>query len=243
MDNLNEIEQLKKRIELLEQKHQNISRLLLQIGEVLSFNKSTSANNEKDKNDRYQMDATESRGEQESDQNENSNEEKNMVQNSLKIYDKKTGFDNLSRTKEEQELSVSFRAFKVKYELESDDFELSLDINRNLIRDLVRYREWGQVPERLKSMLYLQTAYESDNYYADRIKINDETLFLVAPAESDIKYTQRDFIRMALPAFFDIEFSSNLGGKMLKLINPAVFLLNSSGEYVLKTKGQIAIAQ
>ena len=243
MDNLDDIEQLKKRIEMLEQKYQNISQLFLQIGEVLSFNKPTSANIRRDKNDRYQIGANERLRERVSDQNENSNEEKSIAQNSLHINDEKPGFDNLSRTKEEQELSASFRAFKEKYELESDDFELSLDINRNLIRDLVRYREWEQVPERLKSMLYLENAYESDYYYADRVIINDETLFLVAPVESDIKYTQRNFIRMALPAFFDIECTPNLGGKMLKLINPAVFLLNNSGEYVLKTKGKIAIVQ
>ena len=109
MNNLNEIEQLKKRIEILEQKYQDISQLFLQIGEVLTFDKPTSANNERDKNDRYQMDATESRREQESDQNENSNEEKSIVQNSLQVNDKETSFDNLSQTKEEQELSVSFR--------------------------------------------------------------------------------------------------------------------------------------
>ena len=123
------------------------------------------------------------------------------------------------------------------------EYDFYLDIGKDLIRELKRYVEWKQVPLTIKETLYLEEAYDSNMFYADGVQIGEEFFFFVAPAEPDMRYNKGDFVRLALPYFYDVSYLPDLNGKLLKLIQPAVLVSDDNGRFTLKEKGKIAIAR
>ena len=239
----NEFARLTQRVEILEQKIQYLGRVLSQIGENVADSRLDVPKNEKVNNEAMITAAT-----------------KGIVtaaaqyKEAAPVMEYQTGkernFSSITgETKKEDDmaspddnsLADGLDRFKQKYESGSVDFDLNLDIARDLIKDLKRYPDWNQVPDSLTAMLYLEEAYDSNIFYADCVQIQDEFYYFVAPAEPDTRYTQRDLIRMALPFFFNISYSPDLGGRLIKLVQPAVFMLDSKGGYVLKTKGKLMV--
>ena len=143
----------------------------------------------------------------------------------------------------EQSLFKSIDLFREKYASGNGEYHLYLDIAKDLIKELKKYLDWKQVPGELKERICLEEAYDSNMFYADCEQIQDEFIYFVAPAEPDMKYSQRDFIRLALPYFFDITYVPALDGKLINLQKPAVFVQDDKGAFILKMKGKIALAR
>ena len=147
----------------------------------------------------------------------------------------------LSKNKQNDETYVA--KFIEKYASGNGEFDFYLDIGKDLIKELKRYVEWKQVPLTIKETLYLEEAYDSNMFYADGVQIGEEFFFFVAPAEPDMRYNKGDFVRLALPHFYDVTYLPDLNGKLLKLIRPAVLVSDDNGRFTLKEKGKIAIAR
>jgi hypothetical protein len=208
-----EIEELKKRIEVLENRFQYLSDLLVQVGKEIG----TAGNN---------VDyATEAKV------------EKGFTNTTVEPEVKDDGG--------ELTLSNAYKDFIEKYASGSTGFDFYLDVGRDLIKDLKFCSDWTQVSDEVKERLYLEEAYDSNSYYADCKQINDEFLYLVAPSEPDVKYSQREFIMLALPYFFNITYlhSSEMEGKFLKLEQPAVFLQDEKGGFILRTRGKVILSK
>lgn len=140
-------------------------------------------------------------------------------------------------------LAVEYiRNFVEKYNSDSCEYDLYLDLGKDMIKSLKRYLEWQQIPEDIKQELYLVDAYDANVYYADCIQIADEFVFFVAPAEPDCALNESEMIRLALPQFYEINYRSDLGNKFIKLVKPAVFVQNELGGYKLQMKGKLIVA-
>lgn len=150
--------------------------------------------------------------------------------------------NRLSRDKEGAETHFINGSFIKEYLSESGESVLALDVSISLTRDLLHYKEWGQVPEKTKKALYLEEANDSINYWASSFHNKTEALYYVEPAEYRL-FSKADFIRMALPNFFKLKGPINTSGGRLKLVSPAVFVKNDKGGYVLKDKGEIIISK
>ena len=239
MEKYNEIELLNKRVDVLEQKILRLSRLFIQMSEELALEKDTGT---AVKNAPISKENLENRiynTESINDKNENmAGLKKKAFVSVSSVEDDKSPHD-----KGEALQTDIYQGFVEKYISESGEFALNLDVARNISKELNRYKEWEQVPENTKNALYLSQAYEIINYWADPQRIKDETLYLVAPADPDREYSQTDFIRMALPNFFELEGPINTSGGVLQLIRPAIFTKNNTGDYVLKDKGKIIITE
>ncbi len=248
MDNLKktEIECLTERVEILERKLQRLSSLFLQIGKSIENEEdSLLFKNIEDKepvkvNDR----ADEQHELKQAKPSEATPKEMAVSEDNDKPGDGETivAVDAvLSENKQNDETYVA--RFIEKYASGNGEYDFYLDIGKDLIRELKRYVEWKQVPLTIKETLYLEEAYDSNMFYADGVQIGEEFFFFVAPAEPDMRYNKGDFVRLALPYFYDVSYLPDLNGKLLKLIQPAVLVSDDNGRFTLKEKGKIAIAR
>ena len=219
------IEQLTKRVELLEQKLQLLSQVLMQAGQAVEASAASVKNDD------------ELKQEQE-------------VNAPIQASPKAAELPTVAKEDEEglpvdveQSLFKSIDLFREKYASGNGEYPLYLDIAKDLIKELKKYLDWKQVPGELKERICLEEAYDSNMFYADCEQIQDEFIYFVAPAEPDMKYSQRDFIRLALPYFFDITYVPALDGKLINLQKPAVFVQDDKGAFILKMKGKIALAR
>lgn len=232
------LENLTKRVEVLEEKLQILSQLLANIGNAIAMEKVTIVeNNEKKFSGINFIDSNSVKLTSPGIQ-DNLTNTKTDISSSKELVKPE---EPVVKSEAEGAFIKSCNSFVEKYASGIGEFDLFLDIAKAFIKDLKRCLDWNQVPDAVKSMLYLEDAYDSNMYYADCEQIEDEFVYFVAPAEPNMKYTQRDFLRLALPKFYDISYSSDLEGKLLKLIRPAVFLQDDEGRYVLKVKGRIVL--
>ncbi|MDY2636592.1 MAG: hypothetical protein SOV56_01470 [Phascolarctobacterium sp.] len=219
------IEQLIKRVEVLEEKLQMLSQILLQAGQAVEITAEVV---------------------------QQGNEKQQELEVNVPIQAAPVVAELPTIAKEdeeglpmdvEQSLFKSIDLFREKYASGNGEYHLYLDIAKDLIKELKKYLDWKQVPGELKERICLEEAYDSNMFYADCEQIQDEFIYFVAPAEPDMKYSQRDFIRLALPYFFDITYVPALDGKLINLQKPAVFVQDDKGTFILKMKGKIALAR
>lgn len=219
------IEQIIKRVEILEQRLQLLSQVLMQAGQAVKTPIS-SVNNDNELKQEQELNVPIQASSEVSELPTIAKEEKKGLPVDV-----------------EQSLYKSIALFREKYASSNGEYHLYLDIAKDLIKELKKYLDWKQVPEELKERIYLEEAYDSNMFYADCEQIEDEFIYFVAPAEPDMKYSQRDFIRLALPYFFDITYVPALDGKLINLQKPAVFVQDDKGAFILKMKGKIALAR
>lgn len=218
------IEQLIKRVEVLEEKLQMLSQILLQAGQAVEITAEVvQQGNEK---------------QQELEVNVPIQAAPEAIEIPV-VKEEEKGLP----MDVEQSLFKSIDLFREKYASGNGEYHLYLDIAKDLIKELKKYLDWKQVPGELKERICLEEAYDSNMFYADCEQIQDEFIYFVAPAEPDMKYSQRDFIRLALPYFFDITYVPALDGKLINLQKPAVFVQDDKGAFILKMKGKIALAR
>lgn len=244
--NENEINRLNKRLDILEKRFQYLSTLLLQVGKEIAIDTGHVTNNKTESKSEETVIASVNKldlGPEKLDNGQNHIQ--NAAVSCLKenTGEKKDENCNSLVTEEGQSLKNFFEKFKEKYSTGRGEYDVYLDIAQEINHTLTNYLDWGQVPDSIRSALYLEEARDSRTYYADCEQVRDEFLYFVAPAVPNIKYTQRDFLRLALPYFYDITYSFNLENMILKLIEPAVFLQDDMGRYVLKWKGKIVLAK
>lgn len=270
MENIehDELQALKQRVDFLEQQMKNLGKLLLQMGQQLSETVEKEAVNETITTSKTFVEEK-SVGRQHSALEcgfKNFTEQKAVpevkhtelattavpaqVQEEVAVKD----FPTLEVRQQEaidkeivveDEMARNIREFIASYDSGNTEFE-AWDVPKEIVKDLTKYLEWKQVPEYVKKTIRLGDTYEVISYYASSYDYEGEYIYLVAPADRDSKYTQRQLIRLGLPAFYDITYGTDLGGKSLKLIKPAVFLQEiKNGEmiYVLKEKGKIILAR
>ena len=219
------IENLIQRVEVLEQRLQLLSQLLMQAGQAVETSVASVKKDDKPK--------------QEQELNVPIQASSEVSELSTIAKEDKKGLP----VDVEQSLYKSIALFREKYASGNGEYHLYLDIAKDLIKELKKYLDWKQVPEELKERICLEEAYDSNMFYADCEQIEDEFIYFVAPAEPDMKYSQRDFIRLALPHFFDINYVPSLDSKLINLQKPAVFVQDDKGAFILKVKGKIAIAR
>lgn len=242
----NEINRLNKRVDILEKRFQYLSALLLQVGKEIAIDTEHATNRKTEsKTEKTVIESVNKLdlvpGKLDNGQNHIQNVAvSGSKENKGEEEDKNS---NILVTEEEQSLKNFYEKFKEKYSTGRGEYDVYLGIAQEINHDLTNYLDWDQVPDSIKSALYLEEARDSRTYYADCEQIHDEFLYFVAPAVPNIKYTQRDFLRLALPYFYDITYSFNLENMILKLIEPAVFLQDDMGRYVLKWKGKIVLAK
>ena len=219
------IEQIIKRVEILEQRLQLLSQVLMQAGQAVETSVASVKKDDKPK--------------QEQELNVPIQASYEVSELSTIAMEDKKGLP----VDVEQSLFKSIDLFREKYASGNGEYHLYLDIAKDLIKELKKYLDWKQVPEELKERICLEEAYDSNMFYADCEQIQDEFIYFVAPAEPDMKYSQRDFIRLALPYFFDITYVPALDGKLINLQKPAVFVQDAKGAFILKMKGKISLAR
>jgi len=238
----NEFDRLTKRVEILEQKIQYLGRLLAQIGEnIAADGPSEAPKSGKVCNEALPAETKAPLSAEPFRAVAPAIEHREEREINLTPAGSEPKMEEAMTLQDDNSLAAGLDEFKQKYDSGSVDFHLNLDIARDLVKDLKRYPEWNQVPDSVKASLYLEEAYDNIIFYADCVPVHDEFYYFVAPAEPDTRYTQRDLIRRALPFFFDISYSPDLSGRLIKLIQPAVFMLDGKGGYVLKAKGKLVV--
>ena len=237
----NEFDRLTKRVEILEHKIQYLGRLLSRMGENIADSKSEAPKSDTVCNEAIIPAETKAPLAAEPFRAAPVIEHREEREINLTPAGSEPKMEETMTLQDDNSLAAGLDEFKQKYDSGSVDFHLNLDIARDLVKDLKRYPEWNQVPDSVKESLYLEEAYDNIIFYADCVPVHDEFYYFVAPTEPDTRYTQRDLIRRALPFFFDISYSPDLSGRLIKLIQPAVFMLDGKGGYVLKAKGKLVV--
>lgn len=234
MDNTNqEIERLKARVDILEQKLRYLGQMLASLGSAINMDVEDAAED----NEAVAV-ATVITETQVVCNNANPEPvQNNNVENTTFAVEKE-----VLPSPSKDMVVDSAKDFIAKYKSGVGEYDLYLDLSRDMIKNLKRFPEWNQIPDAVKNELYLVDAYDANMYYADCVQIEDEFVFFVAPAEPDGAYSERDFIRLALPQFFDITYKADLGGKLLKLARPALFVQNEVGGYTLQMRGKLVLS-
>ncbi len=246
MENIDKrsLEYLTKRVELLENKMQILGNLMLQISKAVAEEGCAAVESSTKKAVEQELVNKGSLNLNVSEKQDNPDNRKNGTDSSFPGSNVLMGTADTDAEIDNEDIYTKIcNRFIEKYTAGTGEFDLYLDIAKDLIIDLNRYLDWNQVSDEIKSMLYLEKAYDSKVYYADCEQIDEEYVYFVAPAEPSMKYTQRDFLRLALPQFYEISYSFDLEGKLLKLIRPAVFLQDDEERYVLKVKGKIVLTR